>query len=311
MTTPSYRSPEAFRGALEQRIRTAATKAGVPMNRFRQLLVFERFLVRVLDHFGDQAIVKGGLVLELRLERARTTKDVDLRLVGDPSRVLEDLRTAGANDQGDWLSFLVEPDPEWPVIKGDGMVYDGMRFRGEAQLGGKLYGDPFGIDVGFADVLTTPPDVVEGGDFFEFIGLTRPRIRTLAPGSFIRYGAVWDFVSDLDAVAAEIEKVATKDAARRVKLFETFTAACHEKAEEIDDSSASFGTPGHFASARRCYERAGLGRDWNKLVAAVRTAHSRKSGFIGGFERLVSGQASAEPSFLERARSRWVTGNST
>ena len=58
------RSPEAFCGALEQRIRTAATKAGVSMNRFRQLLVFERFLVRVFDHFGDQAIVKGGLVLE-------------------------------------------------------------------------------------------------------------------------------------------------------------------------------------------------------------------------------------------------------
>lgn len=177
MATRSYRSPEAFRGALEQRIRTAATKAAVSMNRFRQLLVFERFLVRVFDHFGDQAIVKGGLVLELRLERARTTKDVDLRLVGDPSRILEDLRTAGAKDQGDWLSFLVEPDPEWPVIKGDGMVYDGMRFRGEAQLGGKVYGDSFGIDVGFADVLTTPPDVVEGGDFFEFIGFVRPKLR--------------------------------------------------------------------------------------------------------------------------------------
>lgn len=42
MEPRSYRSPEAFRTALEQRIRKAV--AGGGMNRFRQLLVFDRFL---------------------------------------------------------------------------------------------------------------------------------------------------------------------------------------------------------------------------------------------------------------------------
>src|SRR5579883_3110659 len=49
------------------------------MGRFRQVLVFDRFLARLFEHFGDRAIAKGGVVLELRLSRARTTRDVDVR----------------------------------------------------------------------------------------------------------------------------------------------------------------------------------------------------------------------------------------
>jgi nucleotidyltransferase AbiEii toxin of type IV toxin-antitoxin system len=46
--------------------------------------VFDRLLARVTRVLGKAAMLKGGLVLELRLERARTTRDVDLRLVGSP-----------------------------------------------------------------------------------------------------------------------------------------------------------------------------------------------------------------------------------
>jgi uncharacterized Zn finger protein len=62
----------------------------------------------------------------------------------------------------------------------------------------------------------------------------------------------------------------------------------------------------HFEDAKRCYERSCLHRDWEALVADVRRAHHRKAGFMTGFERLVAGHGSRdEPSFLERARSRW------
>lgn len=171
--------------AVEQRIRSAARHPGVSINRFRQLLVFDRFLARVAEHLGDRVIVKGGLVLELRLQRARTTKDVDLRLVGDPSGVLETLQEIGRLDHGDWLSFIVEVDPEMPVIRNEGMVYDGFRFRAEAQLGGKLYGDPFGIDVAFADVLTVEPDIIDGSDFLGFAGVARPRFRIYPRASHV------------------------------------------------------------------------------------------------------------------------------
>ncbi len=78
MSVQTYASPQAFKQALEQRLRTASS-SGVDFGRRRQLLVFDRFLARVMTVFADAALLKGGL--ELRLERARVTKDIDLRLI--------------------------------------------------------------------------------------------------------------------------------------------------------------------------------------------------------------------------------------
>lgn len=170
MSKHRYESPEAFKQALEARIRSAALARRMDIGRFRQLLVFDRFLSRVFDELGERVVVKGGVVLELRLERARTTRDVDLRLTGDPDTLLEALQRAGRLDLGDHLTFLVTRDLEHPTIEGDGMVYEGRRFRAEAQLAGKLYGTPFGVDAGFGDVLTMAPDVVRGDTFLDFVG---------------------------------------------------------------------------------------------------------------------------------------------
>jgi len=90
MNPRTYASPEAFKQALEQRLRSSS-KTGAEFARKRQLLVFDRFLARIVAVLGDAATLKGGLVLELRLERARTTKDVDLRMVGSPDDVLAKL----------------------------------------------------------------------------------------------------------------------------------------------------------------------------------------------------------------------------
>jgi hypothetical protein len=91
MTARTYASPLAFRQALEQRLKTGST-SGVDFSRRRQLLVFDRFLARAVAVFGDAVLLKGGLVLEFRLERARATKDIDLRLVGSPETVLTRLQ---------------------------------------------------------------------------------------------------------------------------------------------------------------------------------------------------------------------------
>jgi hypothetical protein len=74
MSARTYASPESFKQALEQRLRSAAT-TGAEFARKRQLLVFDRFLARIVAVLGDAATLKGGLVLERRLDRARTTKD--------------------------------------------------------------------------------------------------------------------------------------------------------------------------------------------------------------------------------------------
>jgi hypothetical protein len=175
MARGDYRSPEAFRTALEQRIRRVAR--GGNISRFRQLLVFDRFLARVFRYYGERAALKGGLVLELRLARARTTRDVDLWLTGDGANLAEELRAAGALALGDWLSFEISADLRLPRIVSPGMKHDGFRFRAEARLASKLYGEPFGVDVGFADAVTTAMDVTQGSSFLEFAGVEQPTFR--------------------------------------------------------------------------------------------------------------------------------------
>ena len=64
--------------------------------------------------------------------------------------------------------------------------------------------------------------------------------------------------------------------------------------------------------ARDCLKKAGLEAEWQVLAAEIRREHHRKSSFMPGFERIVTGSVSRkEPSFLARARRRWVRrGNS-
>lgn len=176
MTPRTYASPEAFKQALEQRLRASA-RSGADFARRRQLLVFDRFLARVVEVLGDAAILKGGLVLELRLERARTTKDVDLRLVGSPDEVLTKLQEAGRKNLGDFMTFEVGPDGNHPEIQNDGMQYDGLRFRAECKLSGRPYAQPFGVDAAFGDPILGEPETLVAEDVLLFAGIAPPTLR--------------------------------------------------------------------------------------------------------------------------------------
>lgn len=176
MTMQRYSSPQSFKQALEQRLKTVAGN-GAEFTRKRQLLVFDRFLARIVAVMGDAVLLKGGLVLELRLERARTTKDIDLRLTGSPDTVLVQLQEAGRRDLGDFMAFEVTRDINHPTIQNDGMQYEGLRFRAECRLAGKLYGQPFGVDVAFGDPILGDPESVTAEDVLSFAGLAPPTLR--------------------------------------------------------------------------------------------------------------------------------------
>tara|TARA_R110002096_G_C14626170_1_gene724472 strand:- start:1738 stop:2229 length:492 start_codon:yes stop_codon:yes gene_type:complete len=155
----NYATPLAFKQALERRLRNQ-TSDSASLSRTRQLLVFDRFLARASQVLGDAVILKGGLVLELRLERARATKDIDLRLTGSPENVLEKLQSAARVKLRDFLSYEVTADARHPVMTGDGMKYEGMRFQCVCRLAGKIYGQRFGIDVGMGDPIFGEPSRV-------------------------------------------------------------------------------------------------------------------------------------------------------
>lgn len=174
--TREYRTAAAFKQALEQRLRTAST-TGNDFARRRQLVVFDRFLARIALEFGDAAILKGGLAVEHRVARARTTKDVDLRVMGEPHDILDRLRAAAKRGLGDFLVFTIRPDDRYPDIQNDGMQYDGVRFRAACRLAGKVYGRPFGVDVAFGDPMVAEPEVMVAEDALAFAGIAPPTLR--------------------------------------------------------------------------------------------------------------------------------------
>ena len=176
MTVRTYSSPAAFKEALEHRLRER-TPRGTIVARTRQFLVFERFLARVAAIFGDAATIKGGVALELRIDRARTTKDVDLRLMGPSDNVLARLQQAARLDLGDFLTFEIVPDASHPAIEADGMKYDGLRFRAECSLAGKIYGQRFGVDVAFGDPVFGESEIVLADDLLGFAGIAPPTLR--------------------------------------------------------------------------------------------------------------------------------------
>ena len=69
----------------------------------------------------------------------------------------------------------------------------------------------------------------------------------LRPGRYISEHASFSVASELESVAARIAEAGPECAAG---LYETFIAACYEKAGEVDDSSAYFGMFGGSLFAR-------------------------------------------------------------
>jgi Nucleotidyl transferase AbiEii toxin, Type IV TA system len=252
MTVQAYASPQAFKQALEQRLKTSSN-SGVDFARRRQLLVFDRFLARVVAVFGDTALLKGGLVLELRLERARATKDVDLRLVGSPESVLASLQEAGRLDLMDFMTFEIAPDTEHPQIQNEGMRYEGLRFRAESRLAGKLYGQPFGVDVAFGDPILGEPETVTAEDTLAFAGVAPPTLRLYPIETHIaeKLHAYTlprprpnTRVKDLPDIAL-LGTTQPLDAGRlRMALTQTFEfRSTHAVPSSLPDPSASWSTP--------------------------------------------------------------------
>jgi hypothetical protein len=57
------------------------------------------------------------------------------------------------------------------------MKYDGLRFRVECKLTGKIYGQVFGVDVAFGDPILGEPELVVADDVLSFAGIAPPMLR--------------------------------------------------------------------------------------------------------------------------------------
>lgn len=176
MNPRTYATPGAYKAALESRLRTISG-SGAQLHRTRQLFVFDRLLARLVPRFPNALLLKGGLALEFRLQRVRTTKDVDLSLFGAPANLLGDLQRAGREPLPDFLTFEIARDPKHPLIENEGAQYGGQRFVVQGLLAGKPYGASFGLDVSFAEPTVGEIEVITSTDYLGFVGIEPPAPR--------------------------------------------------------------------------------------------------------------------------------------
>jgi hypothetical protein len=183
-----YKTPEAFRTALEQKQKQRAGARGILFTRLAEVDLYYRFLDRVIQELGDGAVVvKGGVALEMRLQRARTTLDIDLRASGAPADIYERIRVAGLRELDDFLTFRVDEKRAGnQEIEGEGVIYEGRRFDVQAMLANKPYHRRFGLDVAFGDPMVGPPDKVTAPDGFSFVGIAPPVIPSIPSGHIWR-----------------------------------------------------------------------------------------------------------------------------
>lgn len=178
MTVRAYGSPAAFKAALEDRLRRDS-RGGLDIQRRRQLVVFTRLIARIQHAFGDATVLKGGFALEVRLDVARSTRDIDLVFRGLDARLLERLQAAGQLDLKDFMTFEIGLDNDTPEITGDGVLYGGSRYRAECKLAGKLYGARFGLDVVIGGPMLGSPSLITTEPFLDFAGIPPPVVQVL------------------------------------------------------------------------------------------------------------------------------------
>lgn len=174
MTTPIYKSPKAFRTALETRINAISRKEGVDIQRIRKQISYDRLLARLFLNKPSPWLLKGGYAMQLRVQNARATRDVDIAmkeiLLNDGEdmglALLALLQENVAHDLPDYFEFIVSG----PIQDLDAAPYGGARFQVETRVDGRTF-EKFHLDVGVGDVWLEPMDTLESKDWLAFAGI--------------------------------------------------------------------------------------------------------------------------------------------
>jgi len=159
-----YETANAFRTALEQRLKNEAEATGVALLRLRKHVAFERFLARLATSESSGWALKGAFALELRLGlRARTTKDIDLGRADDEEAATEHLEAATHIDLGDFFVFEVRRTPALDAATG----FHAVRYTVRADLDGRRF-EQFPVDVAFSEAAPIQAEPLFGANSLEF-----------------------------------------------------------------------------------------------------------------------------------------------
>jgi predicted nucleotidyltransferase component of viral defense system len=180
-----YATTQAFRSALDGKLRQQSLRDGTNLQRLQRRLAFERCLARLFADDQPLWILKGGYSLELRLhDVARATVDLDLSVplpnvaIGSADDALnsmrERLQIALERDLDDGFTFLLRATQR-PL---EGPTYGGIRFSVEARLVGREFSN-FHLDVAIGDAPIPEVEWITGNAFLNFAGIPPARIAIL------------------------------------------------------------------------------------------------------------------------------------
>ena len=179
MQSKKYREAKDLRQAISARLKRIAADEGISVIRLRRHLAFERLLARLFKSPIPPWVLKGGYAMELRLQKSRATKDIDLAMSDEVianlkkeellSSLQKKLYNALSVDLGDFFSFEVRRD----TLSLLGPPYGGSRFFVNAVLGGRSFAR-FHIDIGVGDIKMLPTEQLACKNLLAFAGIGCP-----------------------------------------------------------------------------------------------------------------------------------------
>jgi hypothetical protein len=164
-----YKTAAALRTALEDRLAKIAVAENIDLQRLRRQVAFDRLLARLGSVPNSPWVLKGGYAMELRFQKARTTKDLDftlrLKTKGAPrgNDVLDLVQAAAASDLGDFFVYRIGE----ATADLDGAPYGGARYPVEAALADRTFAR-FHIDIGVGDIVMEPAEIFYSRDWLGF-----------------------------------------------------------------------------------------------------------------------------------------------
>jgi hypothetical protein len=172
VTDRRYATIAAFEAALKSKLAARVT-AHRTIQDLRKQLAFDRVLARLIRVAPDAWLLKGGVALEYRLQRARATTDIDVSAQVDFEKMLELLEAAAAVELGDYFALRLGERTK-PVDEIDTyrfhvtLLYENGRVVAELK-----------IDVGFADPWLGEPQKLTAAPLLDFAGIQPATVRAI------------------------------------------------------------------------------------------------------------------------------------
>jgi len=161
---------------------TKKFKTDADFQRLRKQIAFDRMLARVFYNPDAHWYLKGGYSMEIRADRARATKDIDLAYIVDKNELeivdellRQELQEALSKNLDDHFKFIVSE------VKMDlkGPRLGGIRVNVDAIVNGKLF-DRFIVDIGAGDAYLPPLEKVELENHLAFAGIEAPTVEMIS-----------------------------------------------------------------------------------------------------------------------------------